>query len=376
MRRYALSLSVFLLPFLLFACAQGGPSVLQEELPEVIEELVEEEEESMLEEEDLVTRNVTYTGILEEGGVTIYQEGSHRLMLNDGKMVLLEPIEDGPIALSLYVGKLVKVRGDVMPTVEAGGTLMNVKKIVWIKREENEEVLLELCGGEEGAGCFDDDVCVLTEGEEMGVCEEGEDDEEDEEEPDEEDDEEDEDEEDENEEDDEEDEEESDEEDDDEGGDEDDGEDDEEDEDEDEDEDDGEDEPPLTLSQQETITLMEEEDYAASRWTQEYCSTHVGFCVSVHKNWYFKSFGATASLLWHIEMGASLVDGFGDGPLTVDLKTGSLEALGVSNAQVREIGSKVIGYRSWSDNRHFEISAPLSLREPVEFVTNELRGPE
>lgn len=224
-----------------------------------------------------------------------------------------------------------------MPTVEAGGTLMKVKKIVWIKREEKEEVLLELCGGEESAGCSEeDDVCVLTEGEEMGVCEEGDDDEEDEEEEDE-------------------DEEESDEEDD----------------DEEEDK-----EPPLTLSQQETIALMEEEDYAPSRWTQEYCSAHVGFCVPVHKNWYFKSFGATASLLWHIEMGASLVDGFGDGPLAVDLKTGDLEALGISNAEVKEIGSKVIGYLSWSDNRHFEISAPLSLREPVEFVTNGLRGPE
>lgn len=350
MRRYALSLSVFLLPFLLFACEQGGPPVFQKELPEVIEEEVEEEEDSILDEEDLITRNVTYTGILEEGGVTIYQEGSHRLMLSDGKMVLLEPTEDEPIVLSLYVGKLVQVKGDVMPTMEAGGTIMKIKKIVWIKREENAEVFLELCGGEEGAGCSGDDVCVLTEEEEMGVCEEGEDDDEEENDEDKEDEEDDEDNEEE--------------------------EDDEDEDDESDEEDDEEEEPPLTLSQQETIALMEEEDYVPSRWTQEYCSAHVGFCVPVHKNWYFKSFGATASLLWHIEMGASLVDGFGDGPLVVDLKTGDLEALGVSNAEVREIGSKVIGYLIWSDNRHFEISAPLSLREPVEFVTNGLRGPE
>ena len=34
-------------------------------------------ESSLLTEEELVTRNVTYTGLLEEGGVTIYQQGTH-----------------------------------------------------------------------------------------------------------------------------------------------------------------------------------------------------------------------------------------------------------------------------------------------------------
>ena len=124
------------------------------------------------------------------------------------------------------------------------------------------------------------------------------------------------------------------------------------------------------------VELMLDEDYIAERWTQEYCSAHVGFCVSVHKNWYFKSFGAMSSLLWHLEMGAIAVDVVGDGPLVVDLKTGDLTALGLNDGDVKVVGSKVIGYRSWSDNRHFEISAQSSLREPVEFVTKGLRGPE
>lgn len=132
----------------------------------------------------------------------------------------------------------------------------------------------------------------------------------------------------------------------------------------------------LTASQEEAVALMIDEDYAENRWTQEYCSTHVGFCVPVHKNWYFKSFGATASLLWHVEMGASEVADFGDGPLEVDLKMAALETLGVSDGDVRTIGGKVIGYRSWSDNRHFEISAVAELKDPVMYVTENLRGPE
>src|SRR3989338_5429797 len=70
-------------------------------------------ESSLLTEEELVTRNVTYTGLLEEGGVTIYQQGTHRLTLADGKMVILEPSTDSSLSLDLYAGKYVEVKGDV-----------------------------------------------------------------------------------------------------------------------------------------------------------------------------------------------------------------------------------------------------------------------
>jgi hypothetical protein len=362
MRRSALALLLFL-SFSACTADEGSPA---SQAPES----VASNERSILEEDELVTHNVTYTGILEEGGVTIYQEGSHRLMLSDGKMVLLEPAKGADVGLDLYVGKLVRVKGDVMPTVEAGGTIMEVREIAWIRREsgvngKDAEAMRVLCGGESSVGCPVGFTCELPE-EGSGVCvedpalgrrvegEESETDVASQEEIDVE----------------EEETEESEEtEDSDEGG----------EEDEVKEEEEVDEEPDKGTSaadQSEVIALMTEEDYAADRWTQEYCSSHVGFCVPVHKNWYFKSFGATTSLLWHIEMGASAVENFGDGPLIVDLKTGTLSALGVSDRDVKTVGSRAIGYRSWSDNRHFEISADASIKEPVKYVTNALKEAE
>ncbi len=338
MHRLLLGLPVLLVPLFLFACAElEAPEPTDLETPPVVEEQ-QEAEQPLLEEEDLVTRNVTYTGILEEGGVTIYQEGSHRLMLSDGKMVLVEPAESMDIALGLYVGKLVRARGDVMPTVEAGGTIMAAKEVHWIRREVDEEgvereVFRVLCGG--GVGCQEGFVCELSE--EGGVCVEGEESEESEDI-------------------------------------------------EELEEEEDESEHPFVGADQEVVPtngrsakaleLMVDEDYAEGRWTQEYCSSHVGFCIPVHKNWYFKSFGAMSSVLWHVEMGAQPVDVMGDGPLVVELKSGDVAAIGVSDGEVTEVGSRVIGYRAWSDNRHFEISGQSTLLEPVTFVTNELSATE
>jgi hypothetical protein len=376
MRRFIGIVSAFALPILLYACVGGEVETVPEgvDVPEINDE-VKEEPESLINKEDLVTHNVTYTGILEEGGVTIYQEGSHRLMLSDGKMVLLETSKEAEgTALNLYVGKLVSVKGDVMPTVEAGGTLMEVKNISWIRREEDSdgddvEMLRVLCGGESSAVCPEGYVCELSE-EGPGVCKEGDDVDEDEEDLEE----------------DADDSEEAEDMDDDpaaesfsadsgEAGDE-----IPEDLDDDENEEDSEepvdDEPVSQDENTEALELMTDEDYAGARWTQEYCSTHIGFCVPVHKNWYFRSFGATASVLWHVEMGALSIESFGDGPLVVSLKSGVISSLGVEDGAVKTVGSEVIGYRAWGDSSYFEISAPSSLNDPVTFVTNGLKASE
>lgn len=386
MKRSTLLLSIFVVPLVLFSCdfltetpPAQEPAAMEEALPPPPE----------VNEEDLVTKNVTYTGILEEGGVTIYQEGSHRLMLSDGKMVLLKTSEDSDVALALYIGKLVRVKGDVMPTVEAGGTIMEAKEIHLIRRETDaegneHEVLRVLCGGvlrpgsrsgpepsgpkagqAGNAGCPENLVCEIQE-DGMGVCME---------------------------------------------------------------------ElvggsaslessssaessesssdssvsstsssvsssvsPPSSVTSassssstsasvsssvsssagsmgsgyEKAVELMLGEDYAPARWTQEYCTSHAGFCVPVHKNWYYKSFGALSSVLWHVEMGALDVENMGDGPIAVELKSGDVASIGVADGDVKIVGGRVIGYRSFSDSRHFEISAVESLRVPVEYVAKSL----
>ena len=125
-----------------------------------------------------------------------------------------------------------------------------------------------------------------------------------------------------------------------------------------------------------SVTLMLGEDYSAAQWTQQYCSGHVGFCVPVHRNGYFKSFGATASVLWHVEIGPKPVEELGDGPVVVDLKSVDLSETGKADGDVVVIGGKVIGYRAWSDHRHFEISADAALKDPVLYITKALKASE
>lgn len=369
MKRLLIGLPVLLVPLVLLACSMFGGD--QDVLPGGEENSSSSVAQPILNEEDLVTKNVTYTGILEEGGVTLYQEGSHRLVLEDGKMLLLTVPAETNVDLSLYTGKLVKVKGDVRSTVEAGGTIMTVREIHWIRREPDadgneQEVLHVLCGGK--TTCGEGEVCALQE-DGTGICE------------------------------------------------------------------------VQTVSSSSSsvssassvssvssssissssvasssssisssvasavsssvstsssvsssaaaappsnryeaaLALMLEEDYAPARWTQEYCTEHVGFCVPVHKNWYFKSFGAMTSVLWRVEMGGVDVEQMGDGPLVVELKSGTLASIGVEDKAVREVGGKVIGYRVWSPagsaEQHFEISAPSAgLTEPVRFVTEGLKA--
>ena len=316
-------------------------------------------ESSLLTEEELVTRNVTYTGLLEEGGVTIYQQGTHRLTLADGKMVILEPSTDSSLSLDLYAGKYVEVKGDVRPTVEAGGTLMEVSSIVWIRREtdaDGKEVEMRrvLCGS--GTACPEGFTCLLEET--PGICVE-------------------------------------------------------------------ESSSSSSVSSEESssessvstsssvssssssssvssvssassssvssassssmsseggvsasagVDVMAKEDISAGRWTQQYCSTHIGFCIPVHKNWYFKSFGATTSSLWHVEVGAGPIEVMGEGPIVLELKNGDVTSVGATDGAVIESGGKVTGYRTWSDNRHFELSADASLKGSVEIMLQGLKA--
>lgn len=102
----------------------------------------------------------------------------------------------------------------------------------------------------------------------------------------------------------------------------------------------------------------------SSYWTQRYCSTHVGFCVPIHKNWWFLSFGATSGFLWHVEVGAQEIHNMGEGPISINLVSGA-----GADGTVRVEGDTVIGVRAFDGARHIEIRAPLSLETAVRFMT-------
>ena len=94
--------------------------------------------------------------------------------------------------------------------------------------------------------------------------------------------------------------------------------------------------------------------------------------MPVHKNWWFKSFGNTSSQLWHVEMSNAPVESLGDGIIVVNVKDKALDEVGVANKTVRTEGDRVVGYRVWNDNTHFEISAPAGLDDPVLYMVQHI----
>ena len=111
---------------------------------------------------------------------------------------------------------------------------------------------------------------------------------------------------------------------------------------------------------------------AESNWSQQYCTTHIGFCFPVHKNWWFKSFGTTSSHLWHVEISNVEIDELGQGPLVVNLSAGSAEAEGTADGEVRAQGDFVVGYKNWTENRHIQVSAPKVLEPAVRYILGRI----
>lgn len=114
---------------------------------------------------------------------------------------------------------------------------------------------------------------------------------------------------------------------------------------------------------------MAKEDYSnPSRWTQKYCSSHMSFCIPVHKNWYYRSFGATSSALWRVEFDNADFETLGSGVITLQIMSGTSAQAGGTNGMVKVSGAQAIGYLDWDNNRHFEISTDARLQAAVSYM--------
>ncbi len=306
-----------------------------------------------------VTRNVSYEGMVEDIGATVYQQGTHKLVLDDGRFILLES-NDPALDLSLYLSKKVEVRGDIMPTVEAGGSIMRVSQVIVLDEassssSENSSSK-KMCGGiaalpcDTGYSCVDDpsDSCDPANGgaDCGGVCL-----------------------------------------------------------------------PVINASSalssassitssptppassaansavsvaassvssdaassvssdalEANIVAMAKDTYAdPARWTQKYCTSHIGFCVAVHKNWFYQSFGATNGSLWHVEFDLAAPETLLSGPIQLNLLSGTSASAGGVSGQVSTKGSRVIGYFDWDSGKHFEISADARLAAAVSYMIAHL----
>jgi len=319
------TIAIFATALILFSCATKSPSVPDDESSTANgNDIVALEDESDVRE----TKNVIYQGVVKPAGISIYQQGSHRLLLEDGRFILLE---SDNVDLNGYVGEHVEIVGSIRPTVEEGGMIMRVESAKLIIEESPSSA--EATEGREDDLDESDDEEVVDIFEDLAPDEDDEVEDEEEPTP-------------------------------------------EEIAEEITEEVNAPDEPPVTEELSKRIQKMANERFEADQWTQEYCTAHIGFCVPVHRNWWFKSFGTTTSFLWHVELSSEEVGDLYSGPVHVNLVSGSIASKKVTDGQIRKIGPKVIGYRKWSDSRHFEISAPNVLKPAVEFITANLKANE
>ncbi len=278
------------------------------------------------------TKNVTYTGVVQPAGISVYNQGTHRLVLPGGKFVLLEADD---LDLNGYVGEDVQIFGALRPTVEAGGMIMRVERIELILKEGEEQEPIEEGTSDEPVEeelppADEDDVVpeeeLVEEPEESLPPEDAEP----EELP------------------------------------------------------NTEDEEPASVEEEapaeeapvepsadllERIEVMARQDYAAENWTQQYCTSHISFCAPVHRNWWFKSFGATSSTLWHVELSPEPIESLGQGPLVIELIAGTI---GEADGTVDTNNGEAVGYKEWTFGRHFRISGDKSLESAILYITQNI----
>ncbi len=258
------------------------------------------------------TRNVSYTGQLEKLGASMYLQGTHQLLLEDGKTVILE---SALLTLDDYAGMQVVVFGAVRPTEETGGIIMRVEAVTILSSSsssssEESSSSSELSSSsssfsssrsstpasKSSIAAVSSKASVAASSVAAGV----------------------------------------------------------------------------SADVDAQVKAMAKDDMSAAKWSQQYCTSHIGFCVPIQKNWWFTSFGTTGSSLWHVEVSNKEIAGLGDGPIVINLMTGSLESTGKTDNSVSENGGFVVAYRAWKDNTHFEISAPAALKSAVTFMAQSL----
>ncbi len=280
---------------------------------------VEEEQTSSVAE----TKNVIYRGTLLPLGASIYMEGTHRLELEDGRFVLLEA---NGLILDEYLAMDVEVFGATRPTTEGGGIIMRVERIAEFV-ESSVAVSSEAMTSSSSSTMSSAPISVapaipssapvavsrasvapVVPSSAPVVSSV----------------------------------------------------------------------PPAPVSSSSAATdavsiraaTMAKANMDAANWTQQYCSSHTGFCFPVHKNWWYTSFGATSSSQWHVELSSEELVALGDGPISVVLVSG---AAPVADGQVTVENGIATGIRAWTNNRHFVISAPSALETAVRYITQELK---
>lgn len=254
----------------------------------------------------------TYVGLVEELGASIYMEGSHRLLLQDGGFLLLR---SDIVNLQIYEGQEVAATGSVRDSVEGGALIMSVIEVALLP--SSAEQSSEGDGGSSATASAASSSSAVSSSPALSSSAP----------------------------------------------------------------------PPPTplpaLSASSSVSSLSMDSAMLQRvrkmarekpesaWTLQYCSAHIAVCFPVRGDYYYQSFGATTSSLWHVEINSEEIVNLGDGPLVVNLVAGRLDP-SIEDLSVVANGDVVTGYRAWTASRHFEVTAPIELRAAVEFVSTHI----
>jgi len=252
------------------------------------------------------TPDVSYTGVIGELGVSIYMQGTHKLSLEDGRFIILE---SNTLDLNNYLDRNVSVTGSSRPTVEEGGIILRVQKVSPVDASSSVSSMTTTGSSlssvsSDASSSSSSKSSVVSSAVSSRVVS-----------------------------------------------------------------------SLATVSSVSSasasdakVQTMAKANLAAANWTQKFCSRQTAFCIPVHKNWWFKSFGATSTFLEHMEVGPQEIENLNDGPLSINVVSGSIS----NDGQVVAQGGDTVGYRTWSNDRHIEIRGPSALSEAVRYMTQNL----
>lgn len=324
MKRLQLLSSIGLLTVLLASCNTG---VAPEDRP------AEEVRSSSSISSPSMASSTVVEGMLEKAGIGIYMEGTHRLQMDDGTFLLLRSSD---VRLDDYVDSRVSVTGQLQPTVEQGAMIMTVSAISRIEPSAMPEVLMESneAGSSSPAAVADVEEPSSSSSSNssirplvnpprtppasssssdvsttvlVGI---------------------------------------------------------------DESESSSSSAASSQAAQPTSLKAIAKESVDTGHFTTKYCSSYIGFCLPLHKNWYYQSFAANvAPYLWHVEVGNTAIEEAGQGVIIVNLVSGPLE--GPEGVAVEQ-GDFVVASRQWTGNRHFEVTGPKDVRTAVEYMANGL----
>lgn len=121
------------------------------------------------------------------------------------------------------------------------------------------------------------------------------------------------------------------------------------------------------------LAAMQRSTVGSELFVSQYCTVNGGFCIPMHKKWYFTSFQRQAGTLWHVEIGPQEINALGEGLIVVDLIKGPLPADSADQTAVVS-GNDVLVYKAWKEN-HLVVKAPVTLQSQAEYIAKNVTEP-